>query len=140
MRLDSEVARARLLDARVARLATVSGAGQPHTVPITFALDSGSTLFFVVDNKPKSTLDLRRLRNIRENSHVSVLVDHYSDVWESLWWVRADGRAEIWEDEQRRAAPVALLARKYPQYGEQVPLGPVVAITVDSLTGWSSAG
>jgi PPOX class probable F420-dependent enzyme len=133
------VARARLLDARDPRLATVSGAGQPYTVPITFALDD-STLFFVIDNKPKSTLDLRRLRNIRENPHVSVLVDHYSDAWDTLWWVRADGRAEIWEDEQLRAAPVSLLSLKYPQYREQVPEGPVVAITVESLSGWSFTG
>ena len=139
MRLDPEAARARLLDARVARLATVSGAGQPHTVPITFALD-GSTLFFVIDNKPKSTTDLRRLRDIRENPRVCVLVDHYSDDWDALWWVRADGRAEIWEDERLRAAPVSLLALKYPQYQKQVPVGPVVAITVESLSGWSFTG
>ena len=139
MKLDGAEARERLAAARVARLATVSGAGEPHTVPITFVLNE-DTLFFVVDSKPKSTMDLRRLRNIRENPLVSVLVDHYSDDWDALWWVRADGRAEIWEDEQLRAAPVSLLSRKYPQYREQVPVGPVVAITVESLSGWSFTG
>jgi PPOX class probable F420-dependent enzyme len=139
MGLDTDEARTRLLESRVARLATVSLAGEPHMVPITFAL-VGDGLFFVVDHKPKNTMDLRRLRNIRENDRVSVLADHYSDDWDTLWWVRADGNAEIWEDGPRRAAAVEVLAQKYPQYREHVPRGPVVAITIVALTGWSFTG
>lgn len=107
-------------------------------VPITFAFEGGM-LYFAVDHKPKVSSNLRRLRNIQENSRVSILVDRYADDWSELWWVRADGHAEIWENDPRRAAPVALLREKYPQYREHTPEGPVVAITIHSLTGWAFA-
>ena len=139
MRMEADRARALLGASRVARLATASPAGEPHLVPVTFALDGGM-LYFAIDHKPKSTTALRRLQNIRENSRVSVLVDHYADDWSTLWWVRADGQAEIWEDGSQRARPVELLASKYPQYREQPPQGAVVAISVDRLTGWSYVG
>ncbi len=138
MRLDLDAARERLRAARVARLATVSGAGEPHLAPITFALD-GDVLYFAVDHKPKASTDLRRLRNIQENHHVSVLVDHYADDWEALWWVRADGTAEVLPEE-RRGSALDLLASKYPQYASQRPQGPVVAIRVGALSGWSYRG
>ena len=136
MNLDSAEASQRLQSARVARLATVSAAGQPHLVPITYAVDGG-LLFFVIDHKPKSSTNLRRLRNISENPQVSVLVDHYSDDWEELWWVRADGRAEIWDAGDARDNAVALLTERYPQYREPVPTGPVVAIAIENISGWS---
>ncbi|MYW01545.1 TIGR03668 family PPOX class F420-dependent oxidoreductase [Streptomyces sp. SID3343] len=136
MRLDPAEARLRLRGARVARLATVSGGGQPHVVPITFALDE-TVLYFAIDHKPKMSSNLRRLGNIRENDRVSVVADHYDENWSALWWVRADGRAQLWEDDRRRATPLDLLIEKYPQYREQTPAGPVVAIAIHSLTGWS---
>ena len=46
-----------------------------------------------MDQKPKSGRPLKRLRNVGENPVVTVLADHYSEDWETLWWVRADGRA-----------------------------------------------
>ncbi len=139
MRIEADRARTLLGSSRVARLATASAVGEPHLVPVTFALD-GDMLYFAIDHKPKSTTALRRLQNIRENSRVSVLVDHYADDWSTLWWVRADGQAEIWEDGPQRARPVELLVAKYPQYREHPPRGAVVAINIDRLTGWSYAG
>lgn len=136
MNLDAAEARQRLQNARVAHLATAAGTGAPHLVPITFAL-ADDHLYFVIDHKPKASTNLRRLRNMTENPQVSVLVDHYSDDWDALWWVRADGRAEIWEDGPARDAAVELLAAKYPQYRETVPTGPVVTITVEQISGWS---
>jgi PPOX class probable F420-dependent enzyme len=55
----------------------------------------GDQIFTAVDHKPKTTANLKRLRNIMENPLVSVLADHYSDDWSDLWWARADGRAAI---------------------------------------------
>ncbi|MFI5758148.1 TIGR03668 family PPOX class F420-dependent oxidoreductase [Streptomyces sp. NPDC051569] len=138
MELGPESARARFEGAAVGRLATVDGAGVPHLVPVTFVVDE-DRLYFAVDHKPKSTWDLRRLRNIRENGRVAVLVDHYGDDWSTLWWARADGWAEVWEDPVRREGPVSLLQAKYPQYRETVPAGPVVAIRVERWSGWSFA-
>jgi PPOX class probable F420-dependent enzyme len=120
----------------VARLATTDDAGRPHIVPVTFAV-AGDIVYTAVDAKPKSTRNLRRLRNIRGNARVAVLADRYDEDWASLWWVRADGAATIVEDPRRLAAPVALLAARYPQYSGQPPAGPVIAISVDRWTGWS---
>ena len=47
-----EIARRRVLAARVARLATIDPDGRPHVVPIVFVLD-GETLYTAVDAKPK---------------------------------------------------------------------------------------
>lgn len=137
--MDTTEARARLSSARSARLATVSGEGVPHLVPITFAVE-GARLYFAVDHKPKRSTNLRRLRNIAENPRVAVLADHYADDWTQLWWVRADGNAEIWEDGPGREHALDLLAARYEQYREQRPAGPVVVVTVTNVSGWSFSG
>jgi PPOX class probable F420-dependent enzyme len=123
----------------VARLATADGEGVPHLVPVTFVVDQ-DMLYFVIDHKPKSTWNLRRLRNIRENDQVAVLVDHYGDDWSTLWWARADGQAHVWEEPAQRDLPVELLQEKYHQYRRRAPEGPVVAVNVGRWSGWSFAG
>lgn len=138
MNLSATDSRERFTGSPVARLATADATGTPHVVPITFAVDR-DTIYFAIDHKPKRSTNLRRLRNISENPMVSVIVDHYADDWSALWWARADGRAEIWEDDARRLKAVELLQRKYRQYADTPPSGPVVAIQVSAWTGWSFA-
>jgi PPOX class probable F420-dependent enzyme len=133
-----EEARRRFAAARVARLATVDADGQPHVVPIVFAL-AGDTIYSVVDAKPKRTTELRRLRNVTANPRVSVLADHYDDTdWDALWWARADGTARVLGlDESEAASAVQLLARRYPQ---QRPQGAVLAVDVERWSGWAARG
>ena len=130
--------RRRLAGARVARLATVDAEGKPHVVPIAFA-DHDENLYFVVDDKPKRTRDLKRLRNIAGNPHVSVLVDHYEDDWTRLWWVRVDGVAHVLAHDAEAQRAIDLLALKYAQYERTRPRGPVVEIRIKRMTGWSPA-
>ena len=92
MRLAESEARARFATVPVARLGTADGQGRPHVVVVTFAVE-GDTVFTAVDQKPKSGTNLKRLRNVGENPQVTMLADEYSDNWDMLWWVRADGRA-----------------------------------------------
>jgi PPOX class probable F420-dependent enzyme len=132
MRHDTEWAQAKFAQARVARLATVSGDGSPHLVPLVFALD-GARLISAVDHKPKSTTALRRLDNIAVNPFVSVLVDEYDDDWDQLWWARADGWAHVSDSHDLTA-----LVERYQQYGTQPPVGPVIVIEVDHWSGWSA--
>lgn len=136
-RISSELGRTRLATVPVVRLATSDATGHPHLVVTTFAIRDDE-IFTAVDHKPKTTRDLKRLRNIRENPRVAVLGDHYEDDWESLWWVRADGQAHVLTDAAEMAAPIQLLADRYRQYRENRPEGPVIAITVQHWTGWSS--
>ena len=68
-----------------------------------------------------------------------MLADYYSEDWDTLWWVRADGRAAILADQRQMAAPLALLAGRYPQYRQAPPTGPVLAVTVQRWSGWAAA-
>ena len=137
LKLTASEARRRFATARVVRLATTGPAGRPHLVPVTFALD-GDLVYTAVDAKPKTTTNLRRLRNIAADPRVAVLADHYEDDWDTLWWVRADGLASILVEPGGRARPLDLLAARYPQYRLNPPAGPVIAIAVGRWTGWAA--
>jgi PPOX class probable F420-dependent enzyme len=121
--------------ARVAMLSTAGADGEPHVVPIVFAM-SHDVVYTAVDAKRKSTQRLRRLANIAANPRVSLLVDHYDEDWTQLWWVRADGAAQIHDSGDEMAMGYALLRRKYPQY-ERIALdGPVVTVAVRRFSSW----
>jgi PPOX class probable F420-dependent enzyme len=120
--------------ARVARLATVGVDGAPHLVPMVFAV-RGEVIYSAVDGKPKRHTALRRLANIEHEPRVSVLVDHYADDWEQLWWVRADGLARVREESP---AGLAALTEKYPQYVAPPPPGPFVEIQIFRWSSWSA--
>jgi PPOX class probable F420-dependent enzyme len=127
--------RQRVGQARVARLATVDARGRPHIVPICFVL-SGDVLYSAIDRKPKRSLRLKRLDNIRANPAVAVLVDHYEDDWSRLWWVRLRGQGRVLEAGEERERALALLTDKYAQYRPQPPVGAVIAITLEDWLEW----
>jgi PPOX class probable F420-dependent enzyme len=129
-------ARERFASARVARLATVGEDGAPHLVPIVFVL-LDETVYSVVDQKPKRSADLRRLANVRATGRAALLVDHYEEDWEALWWVRADGHGRVLDqDEPEAQRAVATLSNRYPQ---QRATGAVLAVDVERWTGWSAS-
>ena len=125
----------RLLAARVARLATTDPDGRPHLVPIVFALE-GDTLYFAVDRKPKRSTTLRRIENARARPDVTVLVDHYEDDWSRLWWIRLRGRARVLDDGSEAERAIELLREKYPQYRDEPPGTPVLAVDVTDVRSW----
>lgn len=135
--MDRSEALARLAKAQVAYLATVRPDGSPHVVPIVIAVVDGNVVT-AVDHKPKTTPDLQRLKNIEFNSSVSVLVDHYDENWEQLWWVRVDGPANVHHHGEMYEQGIAALVDKYPQYRERHPDGPLIAISQDRVVGWET--
>jgi PPOX class probable F420-dependent enzyme len=137
MRLDPAEARARFAASPVARLATADRHGRPHLVPCTFVIDEAGRIATGIDRKPKTSLDLRRLRNIRDNPRVSLLADEYADDWARLWWARADGTAAIESAGADHQAHWRQLAARYPQYHGQALDGFVVLVTVTSWSGWA---
>ena len=136
--MDFQKSRSLLDAARVARLGTHNPHGGIDLVPCTFALVDDDTIVTVVDHKPKRTTRLQRLENIRANSSVTVLVDHYDDDWSALWWVRARGEARVVDDPE--PALVEALIAKYEQYRDQPPTGPAIVMRITDLTGWSAMG
>lgn len=128
---------------RVAHLATVDEDGHPHVVPIVYAFDGGR-LFTPIDEKPKrvGVYDLQRVRNIRANSRVAVIIDDYSDDWTQLAWVQIRGTAELHQPNETPAweSGVALLHEKYSQYAS-MPLTerPIIVVTLDQVVSWQAA-
>jgi PPOX class probable F420-dependent enzyme len=130
--------RAHLAAARAGRLATVRPDGRPHVVVCCFAVESDE-VWTAIDAKPKSGAPLQRLENIRANPQVSLLVDHYEEDWNRLWWVRVDGAAAVLEIGEEEERAIAALTARYPQYARVPPPGPVIAIAIERITGWSAS-
>jgi PPOX class probable F420-dependent enzyme len=137
MRLDPVEAKARFIASPVLRLATAGHDGRPHVVPCTFVLDELGRLAIGIDNKPKSTRNLRRLRNISENPRVSAIADHYDGDWSQLWWARADGIAAVEQSGTGHRARWQQLTGKYPQYRDQELDGPIILVTIEYWSGWA---
>lgn len=102
----------------------------------------GDRIYSAVDDKPKRTPHLQRLANIASEPRVSVLADHYEDDWSELWWVRADGRAQVLfqgakqEQEHERNHALDLLVERYRAYRERRPSGAVIRVDVERWTTW----
>lgn len=139
--MDRGEALARVRTARVGRLATVTPQGRPHVVPFVFALvERGSAVraYWAVDRKPKRTTDLARIRNLERTPSAEFVVDAYEEDWAALWWVRCSGPSRVVADDAERAEALEALRAKYPRYDLEPPVGPVVAIDVETVTGWAA--
>ena len=91
-----------LAGARTGHLATADENGVPHVIPVCFVLgeDVASRhviIYSVLDQKPKRTSlqRLRRVRNILSNPQVALVVDHYEEDWNHLWYILVKGRAKV---------------------------------------------
>jgi PPOX class probable F420-dependent enzyme len=139
----SPEARAFLDAHRVGHLATTSADGDPHVVPVCYAVDDGA-VYFVADEKPKRgpARALKRLRNLRENPRAALVVDDWSEDWTRLAWVLVRGAARIVAP-SAHAHALALLRARYPQYRSMAlddPVEhPVVAIAPERVTVWRAA-
>jgi PPOX class probable F420-dependent enzyme len=122
--------------APVGRLATTSSEGVVRLVPFCFAV-VGDRLVSAVDHKPKRTTRLGRLDDIAATGSATVLIDHYEDDWDRLWWVRIRGAATVHRDDEPVAtAARSALAGKYQQYRQQPPAGPVYSVRLDECSCW----
>lgn len=136
--VDSSEARRRFAVAAFARLATVRPNGSPHLVPVVFALD-GDVLTTAVDHKPKSTRRLQRLENLRHEPRCSLLVDHTDEDWSRLWWVRADGIAEVVDAPPADHPGLQRLVAAHETYRQRPPDGPLIVVRIRHWTGWTAA-
>jgi PPOX class probable F420-dependent enzyme len=131
---------ARFGEAPVARFATADADGVPHLVPVTFVATE-ETIHTPIDHKPKRTSRLKRLANIEANPAVTLLVDHYVDDWDGLWWIRADGKAVVLAPgSDEHAAAAAALGAKYPQYRQTPVTGPIIEVRGLTWSSWAAAG
>jgi PPOX class probable F420-dependent enzyme len=142
--------RALLLTERRATLATVAPDSRPRLVPCCFAMgveDGAVVIDTPIDAKPKASADpmrLARVRDIRRDPRVTLLVDRWDEDWARLAWLRVEGTARLllpWaprDADAHRSALTALRGR-YPQYREQrLEALPVIRITPTRISGWAA--
>lgn len=134
----------RILDtAPVARLAQKDLEGGPQALPFVFARVERS-LWSPVDGKPKKRAKLSRLDWVAAEPQVLVLVDHYTDDWTQLWWLKLFGHATVvGEREPGWSEAIRGLAAKYPQYRETPMFAGVptmVRIDIEHWKSWASSG
>ncbi len=124
--------------ARIGHLATADEAGAPHVIPVCFVLDD-DVIYSVLDQKPKRTSlnRLRRVRNILANPQVSLVVDHYEETWDRLWYILVLGRAELLVEGEERVRAIGLLRQKYDQYQTMdIAANPVIKIVTHGTVAW----
>lgn len=129
-----------ITSARVARLATADAGGQPMVVPICYAFD-GAALYSAVDAKPKQAPPegLKRIRNLRDNPRVSIVIDEYEEDWTKLRYVIIQGRADLLTDGPQFSHGVDLLIAKYDQYrtlGLGRDHGLLIRVTPSRVSSW----
>jgi PPOX class probable F420-dependent enzyme len=137
--MDESEMRRRVAEARVARVGTIDARGRAHLVPIVFVLDR-DTLYSATDAGSRPA---KRLRNLKADPRVSVVVDDYDEDWSRVWWVRLAGRGRVIEGGPEWDRAQRLLWEKYPQF-EDAPddeaAGPVMAVDVEEWSGWAYSG
>jgi PPOX class probable F420-dependent enzyme len=123
---------ARVVDeCRRATLSTTGEDGTVATVPVCFAIEAGH-VFIAIDEKPKGTKELARVRNIRRDPRVTLLFDRWDEDWTRLAWVMLKGAASV-TDEVR----VTSLIERYEQYRAQPPTGPLITVEPRLVRWWS---
>jgi len=122
---------------RVGRLGLLDLEGAPRVLPVTYALAEGR-IWSAIDSKPKRSAELARLRFLRRDQRAALTVDRYSDDWDELAWVQVLGRVEIVEL-AAGAAGLEALRKKYEQYREQPPPGPLLALKPARYLWWRAA-
>ena len=135
----AERERAFLLSQRVARLASADARGEPHVVPVCFAV-AGETVYITVDEKPKQTpgRTLKRIRNLVENPAVA----HWWPITTKKTGGASAGsccgvRAEILHEGEEHDRAQALLCERYAQYREMsLAALPVIAIRIARVASW----
>jgi PPOX class probable F420-dependent enzyme len=124
-----------LARARAGVLSTLHPERGVDAVPVVFAVVDGTIVLPIDTVKPKASTRLRRVANLELDERCVLLVDHYDEEWDRLWWVRAHGRA-------REAAPapavLAALAERYPAYRTQGSIATVLLLVPDEITGWAA--
>ena len=132
MRLKKEVAKL-LGRERVCRVATAGEGGMVHVVPVCHALEGGRIYF-------GSSRSSAKVRNLRKDGHIAVLVDLYSEDWDLIKGVMIQGTAKLIQRGPQFRKIRALLYQKYPQYPIDTSLDEsdsvVVEVTPVRVSAW----
>jgi PPOX class probable F420-dependent enzyme len=119
----------------VGHLGLTDDDGAPRVLPITFAA-AEEALWSAVDDKPKRTRELARVRWLRARARAALTVDRYSDQWDRLAWVQLLCAVSVVDDPAAAPAAMEALAAKYPPYRERAPAGPLLRLDPERALCW----
>jgi PPOX class probable F420-dependent enzyme len=122
-------------EAQVAHLGLTDDRGRPRVLPVTFAPAHGA-VWSAVDDKPKRTRDLARVRWLRRRPEAALTVDRYSDEWDELAWVQLLGAVTIVDDPAAAPAAIEALCAKYVPYRQRPPAGPLLRLDPQRALHW----
>jgi PPOX class probable F420-dependent enzyme len=118
---------------RVCRVATTDADDTPHVVPVCHVL-AGERIYFASGN------DARKVANLRQNPHIALAIDLYSEEWSQLKGVMVQGTATLIERGPRFKQARARLYAKYPQYPEDAALATsdsvIIEVTPTHVVSW----
>ena len=107
----------------VARLATVSGEGTPHNIPVCPVMDRGHVYL-------ASETDARKVKNLQSNSRAAIVFDAYRDSWNGLRGVMLQCRARVVDEKEFRTVRRKLYA-KYPKYETEAAVEPGESVIIE---------
>ncbi len=116
-------------------LGTVGADGEPHLVPVVFAVVDDDLMIPIDRVKAKRSTRLRRVDNLERDPRATVLVDHRSSDWSQLWWVRVDVRFL----DHAPTESVAPLRAKYEVYADPDSIVDVLRFRIERWTGWAAS-
>jgi len=148
MMTDNTYPKTMIHKARVARLATVDLECMPHLVPVVFVFDNDRDFYFIpIDGKTKRSRpeNLKRVRNIKENPNVTLLIDEYNEDWTKLYFIMIQGKASIIGGKKSDQNEMSLLEKahkllrnKYPQY-QKIGVGEyIIMIMPQKVIAWKN--
>jgi PPOX class probable F420-dependent enzyme len=130
--------------ATVARLATVDSEFKPLPVVFVFHNDC---YFIPIDEKTKQSKpeNLKRIKNIRQNPNVTLLIDEYNEDWRKLYFIMIQGKASIIGGKELEKNEMVLLekahrllSRKYLQY-QEIGIGQyIIMIVPQKVITWKN--
>ena len=104
-------------------------------LPVSYAIHERA-VWTAVDNKPKASgRELARVRWLRARPSAALTVDHYRDDWSQLRWVQLIGTVTVL-DGAPTGPVLEALARRYPQYRDDPPPGPLLRLRPERTLCW----
>ena len=118
---------------RVCRVATAGKDGMPHVTPVCHVLADGK-IYFATGG------DSQKVRHLRANPHLAVLVDLYTDDWSWLKGVMVQGTARLLRRGPEFRKIRTLLYQKYPHYPDESAVEEsddvIVEVTPARVASW----
>jgi len=122
-----------LAQERVCRVATAGRSGMPHVVPVCQVV-AGGKVYFATGN------DNQKVRNLKANPQMAVLVDLYSEDWRFIKGIMVRGRARFLPRGREFRKIRALLYQKYLQYPDEDAVtesdSTIVEMTPARVSAW----